>query len=163
MYHILLLIKDIFLSLVYCEYFWCLLKIKKREDAMKIKIVSSKEEIETLNPAEEIIHLAFRPSNKDIFNLVLICSELKAIHIPSSYKKTLSESIKMFLAMQNIALLEGDVWGHRKDINEYFEISREIFDLINELKTKGISVDDIVLSITRKTKMSEDLVRFIIR
>jgi hypothetical protein len=29
---------------------------------------------------------------------------------------------------KNIALLEGDVWGHRKDINDYYEIKPEIFD-----------------------------------
>lgn len=130
---------------------------------MKIRIVSSKDEIETLKSADdEIVHLAFRPSNKDIFSLVLLCPSVKAIHIPGSYKKTLSESIQMFLAMQNIALLEGDVWGHRKDINEYSEISKEIIQSINQLKADNVSEDEIVSLMTRETKMSADLVRFII-
>ena len=34
---------------------------------MKIRVVSSREEIFTLNPNERIVHMAFRPSNKDIF------------------------------------------------------------------------------------------------
>jgi len=32
---------------------------------MKIRVVSSREEIDSLNKGEKIIHLAFRPSNKD--------------------------------------------------------------------------------------------------
>jgi len=63
---------------------------------MKIRVVSSKDEISTIGE-EEIVHLAFRPSNKDIFTLVQTCNNLKAIHIPSSYNKTISKSIQMFL------------------------------------------------------------------
>ena len=37
--------------------------------------------------------------------------------------------------MQNIELLEGDVWGHRKDKNEHYEIKPQIIDRIKELKT----------------------------
>ena len=96
---------------------------------MKIRVVSSKEEIDTLKLNEEIVHLAFRPSNKDIFKLIMKCPEIKAIHIPSSYKKTISSSAQMYLSMQNIALLEGDVWGHRKDINEYSEVNTRYLDL----------------------------------
>ncbi|WNY27350.1 DUF1699 family protein [Methanolapillus ohkumae] len=129
---------------------------------MKIRVVSSKEEIETLKSSDEVIHLAFRPSNKDIFNLVMACPNIKAIHIPSSYKKTLSESVQMYLAMQNIALLEGDVWGHRKDINEYSEVSQHVLDRIDELKAEKMSTDDIVALVTKETKLSEDFIRFIV-
>lgn len=128
---------------------------------MKIRIVSSKDEIGTLKTGDQIVHLAFRPSNKDIMTLVSLCPSVKAIHIPSSYKRTLSESIQMFLAMQNVALLEGDVWGHRKDINEYFEIPKETIDAMNELKKTGVSTDDII-SRLRETKLSGDLIRFIL-
>ena len=44
---------------------------------MKIGVVSSKEEIFTLNPNERVVHLAFRPSNKDIFGLVETCPRLR--------------------------------------------------------------------------------------
>jgi hypothetical protein len=80
---------------------------------MKIKVVSSKDEINTIDN-EEIIHLAFRPSNKDVFMLVQRCKILKAIHIPRSYMKTISNSILMFLEMNDIKLLEGDE-GTSKD------------------------------------------------
>ena len=44
---------------------------------MKIRVVSSREEIFTLNPNERIVHLAFRPSNKDIFGLVETCPKVE--------------------------------------------------------------------------------------
>ncbi len=96
---------------------------------MKIRVVSSKDEINALDPNEKIVHLAFRPSNQDIFSLVIRCPQVKALQIPSSYKRTISDSVRMYLKMQGIELIEGDVWGHRKDINEYYEIPQ------NQIKT----------------------------
>ncbi len=130
---------------------------------MKIRVVSSKEEINSLGKGEKIIHLAFRPSNKDIFALVQTCPGVKAIHIPSSYMKTVSDSTKMFLNMQGVALLEGDVWGHRKDINEYSEIKPEIFDRIQELKAEGLSESDVLDRLGRKTNLSRDLLKFLLK
>ncbi|MDD2439522.1 MAG: DUF1699 family protein [Methanosarcinaceae archaeon] len=129
---------------------------------MKLRVVSSKEEIETLNENEEFIHLAFRPSNKDIFKLVIRCPNVRAIHIPNSYKKTISSSAQMYLSMQNIALLEGDVWGHRKDINEYSEVSPRVFERINELKSEGLAEQDIIEKVVRETRLSPDFISFII-
>jgi Protein of unknown function (DUF1699) len=34
----------------------------------------------------------------------------------------LANAIQVFLDMQGIELLQGDVWGHRKDLDEYFNI-----------------------------------------
>jgi hypothetical protein len=129
---------------------------------MKIRVVSSKEEIDSLGDSEEIVHMAFRPSNKDIFTLVQTCPGLKAIHVPSSYKKTLSKSTEMFLEMQNVTLLEGDVWGHRKDINEYYEIKPQIFDRITELRIGGTSDEDIRSRLEMETRLSKDLIKFLI-
>lgn len=129
---------------------------------MKIRIVSSREEIGSLD-REKIIHLAFRPSNKDIFALVQACPNLKAIHIPSSYIKTVSNSTKMFLEMKGVALLEGDVWGHRKDINEYSEIKPEVFDRIEERKKEGLSESDLLDRLGRETHLSKDLINFLIK
>ncbi|CAD6493326.1 MAG: hypothetical protein EMLJLAPB_00938 [Candidatus Argoarchaeum ethanivorans] len=129
---------------------------------MKIRVVSSKDEIASLNPRESIIHLTFRPSNKDIFNLVKNCTDLKAIHIPSSYKKTISEATGIFLSMQGIKLLEGDVWGHRKDINEYSEVGLGIYDRINALKSEGLSDEAIAGRINKESRISKDLVKYIL-
>jgi len=128
---------------------------------MKIRIVSSKDEIETLEN-EEIVHFAFRPSNKDIFTLIKTCPKLKALHIPTSYMTTISKSTLMFLEMQGIKLLEGDVWGHRKDINEYYEIKPKIFDRIEELKNEGKSKEEVVSTLGVETRLSKDLIKFLV-
>ncbi len=130
---------------------------------MKIRIVSSKEEINSLDKSEKIVHLAFRPSNKDIFALVQACPNVKAIHIPGSYVKTVSDSTKMFLNMQGVALLEGDVWGHRKDINEYSEIKPEVFNRIKELKAESLPESDLLNRLGRETQLSKDLLKFLLK
>ncbi len=130
---------------------------------MKIRVVSSKEEINTLNEDEEIVHLAFRPSNTDIFTLVLKCPKVKALHIPSSYKRTISSSAKMYLEMQEIDLLEGDVWGHRKDINEYSEVSKNVYDRIDEYRKEGISEEKIADKMVKETRLSPDFINFIMK
>ncbi len=129
---------------------------------MKIRIVSSKEEIGSLDK-EKIVHLAFRPSNKDIFALVQSCPNVKAIHIPGSYIKTVSNSTKMFLEMKGIALLEGDVWGHRKDINEYSEIKPEVFDRIEERRKEGLSESALLGRLERETHLSKDMLKFLLK
>ncbi|OYT63607.1 hypothetical protein B6V01_002370 [Methanosarcinales archaeon ex4572_44] len=130
---------------------------------MKIRVVSSKDEVSSLDVGETIIHLTFRPSNKDIFNLVKSCPNLKAIHIPTSYKKTISEATVMFLSMQGIELLEGDVWGHRKDINEYSEIGPRIYERISMLRDEGLSDDLIAERVNREFRISKDLVIYILK
>ena len=129
---------------------------------MKIRVVSSKEEIETIGENEEIVHFAFRPSNKDIFTMVQSCPTLKALHVPTSYLNTISKSTLMFLKMQGIELLEGDVWGHRKDINEYYEIKPRIFDRIEELKKEGQSKEEVVSKLGLETRLSKDLIKFLV-
>ena len=128
---------------------------------MKIRVVSSKEEIFTLNPSERIIHLAFRPSNKDIFALVENCPKIEAIQIPKSYRRTVSKSIGMFLEMQKIQLIEGDVWGHRKDINEYYIIPPSVIEKIKEMKIEGKSNEEIEEKILRESRLNPDMVAYI--
>ena len=100
---------------------------------MKIRVVSSREEIFTLNSNEHVVHLAFRPSNKDILGLVETCPKIEVIQLPQSYKRTISKSIDMFLGMQRIKLIEGDVWGHRKDLNEYYDVPPSMIEIIKSL------------------------------
>ena len=64
--------------------------------------------------------------------------------------------------MQGIELLEGDVWGHRKDINEYYEIKPQIFDRIEELKNEGKSQDEVVSLLGMETRLSKDLIVFLV-
>ena len=129
---------------------------------MKIRVVSNREEIFTLNPNERVVHLAFRPSNKDVFGLVETCPKIEVIQLPKSYMATVSKSIEMFLEMQRIQLIEGDVWGHRKDINEYYNVPSSVIEKIKALKNEGKLANDIQEEISRKTKMNPELVAYII-
>ena len=130
---------------------------------MKIRVVSSKDEINTLDPKETIVHLAFRPSNQDIFSLVIRCPEVKAIHIPSSYKRTTSSSTIMYLKMQGIELIEGDVWGHRKDINVYYDIPQEFFDRLEQHRNNKMPEKAIIEKLTRETRLSPDMIAFLVK
>jgi hypothetical protein len=129
---------------------------------MRIRVVSSREEIFTLNPDERLVHLAFRPSNKDIFGLIEVCPKLEIIQLPRSYMATVSDSIQIFLEMQRIQLIEGDVWGHRKDISEYYTIPSSVIDKIKEMKTEGKSTKDIETKISRENRLDPELVAYII-
>lgn len=85
---------------------------------MKIRVVSSKDEIDNLRKDEKMIHLTFRPSTDDIFFIVAKCPNLEAFHIPSSYSRSISRTTRTFLETEGIAVFEGDVGGHRKDISD---------------------------------------------
>ena len=128
---------------------------------MKIRVVSSREEIFTLNPNERIVHLAFRPSNKDIFGLVETCPKIEVIQLPKSYMSTVSKSVEMFLEMQRIQLIEGDVWGHRKDINEYYSIPSSVIEKIKEMKIEGKSAEEIEAKVSRESKLNPEMVAYI--
>ena len=129
---------------------------------MKIRVVSSRDEIFTLNSNERIVHLAFRPSNKDIFGLVETCPKIEVIQSPKSYMSTISKSIELFLELQRIQLIEGDVWGHRKDLNEYYSIPSSVTEQIKELKSAGTPVDRIEERVSRESKLSPEMVAYIL-
>jgi hypothetical protein len=129
---------------------------------MKIRVVSSREEIFTLSPNERIVHLAFRPSNKDILGLVEVCPKIEVIQLPKSYKSTISKSIELFLETKKIQLIEGDVWGHRKDINEYYSIPSSVIDKIRELRSEGTPCERIEEKISRESKLSPEMVAYIL-
>ena len=129
---------------------------------MRLRVISSREEIFTLNPGERLVHLAFRPSNKDIFGLIETCPKIEVIQLPKSYMATVSKSIEMFLQMQRIQLFEGDVWGHRKDINEYFTISSSVIEKIKMMKAEGKATEEIEKKISRESKLNPAMVGYIL-
>ena len=130
---------------------------------MEIRIASSKEEILALNPNERIVHLAFRPSNEDILCLVEACPKIEAVQIPKSYRRTISKSMEMYLKMKRIQLLEGDVWGHRKDLNEYYNIPATVINQIKELKSEGIPTERIEEQVSRESKLNPEMVAYILK
>lgn len=129
---------------------------------MKIRVISTKDDIENLNENEEMVHLSFRPSDKDLLSIINKSQNIKVVQVPSSYMRSLSKSAKMFLDLRNITLLEGDVWGHRKDINEYYEIPNGVYKRINELMDEGFSEDEIIDKVDKETKLEPEFIRFLI-
>ncbi len=130
---------------------------------MKLRVVSSKKEINDLNRNEQIVHLAFRASNMDVMSLVQSCPRLRAVQIPPSYHETMSKAAQQFLEIQGVQLLKGDVWGHRKDIDEYYTVGDKIVRRISALMAEGNSIDETVKKLQRETKLSEDLIRYILK
>jgi hypothetical protein len=129
---------------------------------MQIRVVSSREEIFTLNPNERVVHIAFRPSNKDVFGLVETCPKIEVIQVPKSYMATVSKSIEMFLEMQRIQLIKGDVWGHRTDLSEYHNVPYSVFEKVKEMKLEGKPTEDIKARISKENNLSAGMVAYIL-
>ena len=128
---------------------------------MKIRVISSREEINSLNPREKMVHLAFRASNVDFIQLMQRCPRLQAVQMPPSYKKTMSSALSGFLQMQGIDLIEGDVWGHRKDLDEYYTVEDGTLEEIHALASSGVSTDEVAAQIQKKVRLGSDLVKYI--
>lgn len=86
------------------------------------RIIGSEEDLKDFDGAEENVHFCFRPSEKNIFELVKKSPKLKRIQLPTSYQKTISNTTKEFLKLRNIKLMTGDIWGHRTDIDRFAEL-----------------------------------------
>ncbi len=130
---------------------------------MRLRVISSKNEISNLNPNEKLVHLAFRASNVDFLNLMQRCPRLRMIQVPPSYRKTMSNAILVFLDMQGIELLEGDVWGHRKDLDEYFTVDDATLQEIRTLAASGAGMDDVANQVQKKSRLSPELIKYIAR
>ena len=128
---------------------------------MKIRIISSREEINSLRPNEKAIHLSFRPSNVDFLNLIQKSPRLQMIQVPPSYMRTVSKATGVFLGMQGVNLLEGDVWGHRKDIDEYFTVPDEALNAIKSLAEKGVSADEMAREVQKTSKLGRELIEYL--
>ncbi len=67
----------------------------------------------------------------------------------------------MFLTMKRIQLIEGDVWGHRTDISEYYNISPSVIEKIKIMKNERKSSEDIKKVVSRETKLEPEMVDYI--
>jgi hypothetical protein len=128
---------------------------------MRLRVISARNEIPNLNPNEKTVHLAFRASNVDFLNLMQRCPRLRMIQVPPSYHKTMSNAIQVFLDMQGIEMLEGDVWGHRKDLDEYFTVEDTTLEEIRALAASGASADDVADQIHKKARIGPELIKYI--
>jgi hypothetical protein len=130
-------------------------------EKMRLRVISARNEIPNLNPNEKTVHLAFRASNVDFLNLMQRCPRLRMIQVPPSYRKTMSNAIQVFLEMQGVEMLEGDVWGHRKDLDEYFTVEDSTLEEIRALAAGGASVDDVADQIQKKARIGSELIKYI--
>jgi hypothetical protein len=73
----------------------------------------------------------------------------------------MSNAIQVFLDMQGIELLEGDVWGHRKDLDEYYTVAEATIEEIRTLAASGATADDVANQIQKKAKIGQDLIKYI--
>lgn len=95
---------------------------EEKPKKITLRVIGKRVRIHEIKSDETKVHIGFRPSGKDLYRIVEQCPDLTLIHIPKSYSKTIASTSKMFLKMQNIELCEGDIWGHRSDIDEYVNI-----------------------------------------
>lgn len=94
-----------------------------------LRVISNRNDLKNLIPERasdpnktKCVHLAFRPSAKDMILLTNKLPGLELIQLPKSYRGSFSQAMCMYLDSLRIALIEGDVWGHRKDINEWANV-----------------------------------------
>lgn len=89
-----------------------------------MRIISKRSELKGMAGDRSVksVHMAFRPSNIDLLTAVKKFPNVQLVQLPKSYRDTLAKSMEMYLADQNIMLIVGDVWGHRKDISEWVSI-----------------------------------------
>ena len=83
------------------------------------------------------------------------------IQVPPSYHKTMSNAIKVFLDMQGIELLQGDVWGHRKDLDEYFTVEDATIEEIRSLADSGTTLDAVADQVQKKTRIGPELIKYV--
>ena len=73
----------------------------------------------------------------------------------------MSNAIQVFLEMQGIELLEGDVWGHRKDLDEYFTVDDATLEEIKNMAASGVDADEMAIQIQKKARLGPDLIKYI--
>jgi hypothetical protein len=90
-----------------------------------VRVVSNRRDLETLESDRSIksVHIAFRPSGKDILLVHKKFPNLQLVQLPKSYRATLAGFIESYLADQSIMLIMGDVWGHRKDLSTWATVN----------------------------------------
>jgi hypothetical protein len=73
----------------------------------------------------------------------------------------MSNAIQVFLEIQGVEILQGDVWGHRKDLDKYFTVEDATVDEIHSLAASGANLDDVTDKIQQKTRLNPDLIEYI--
>jgi len=99
-------------------------------NAMTIKIIRSREEINWMGPNEKAVYFSFRPSSVDFLNMILKSPSLQMIQIPPSDMRIVSKDIRTFLEVLEIDVLECEIRDHM-EYSEYFTNSDELLISLN--------------------------------
>lgn len=105
--------------------------------SVRMKPIRSKDDIVNVNDTDVCVYIGFRPSSKDLIQIINNAPALKIIYIPESYVKTLSKSMSMLLEMKKIQLMVGGVQNNENIASCYV-------------------LDDVVLDINNPTAESEE-------
>ncbi|MDD3041676.1 MAG: DUF1699 family protein [Methanosarcinaceae archaeon] len=133
------------------------------QGSIRIRVVTGRSEILNIKPGEKAVHLAFRPADRDLFNLLKTCPEIELLQLPTSAYDALSKFMKMYLNSAGIQLVRGDVSGHWHDLENYFVIPAYVIEKINELKIQGLPEEDIVSEVMNLRRISPDLILHLLR
>jgi hypothetical protein len=60
-----------------------------------------------------------------------------------------------------LANLQKKVWGHRKDIDEYFIVEDATIEEIRSLADSGTTLDGTTNQIQKKARIGQDLIKYI--
>ncbi len=131
-------------------------------EKISLRQITTKEDIKDIDAADTMIHLAFRPSSKDVLQIVALAPKLKMMHIPGSYVKTLSKSIQMLLNMQGIMLVVGEN-SDFNDIFVHYMVPRDsVIGLIGMCKEKKYSEDETIEQLQKTFAVKDGILRAII-
>jgi len=130
---------------------------------MKIRVISSKDEIAQLNPREKVVHLVAPPTALVLLELINRCPKLEAIQVHPSRFERLSEPSLCLMEVQGVKVFPGLVWGHRTDIDEYITVDEgSILQRAGELRAEGLDSGEIVEKVAEEAGVSAGLAGFIL-
>jgi len=130
---------------------------------IKIRVVSCKSDIDDLTRNDQTVHISFRASSTDMFRLLQLSPRLRTIQVPPAYYRNMPQTSRVFLETQGVEIIEGDLWGYRKDIDTYYTINDRVIRRIGELLSDGLSAEEISNILSWDAKLSPAMVKHIIK
>ena len=98
--------------------------------SVRMKPIRSKDDIGKVDDTDVCLYIGFRPSSKDLIQIIKNAPELKILYIPESYTKTLSKSMAMLLEMKNIQLNVGGIQNN-ENIESCYVLDDVVLDSNN--------------------------------
>ncbi len=130
---------------------------------MKIRVVSSKDEIAQLNTRERVVHLVAPPTALVLLELINRCPKLQAVQVHPSRFEKLSESSLCLMEVQGVRIFPGVIQGHRTDRSEYYTIDDSaILQRALELQAECFDTEEIVAKVAKEVGVSPGMMEFIL-